>query len=125
MSFEFNLPLQTLRESFVLATSRYVDERAATSRECVAVPPKSDSQALRHEQREPLLAAAGAARSPFRFAAPKRRTVSLAASSVYSLGLNVTPAKALKRRIGLISFMPSSRLKTGGSGRAACISDRT
>lgn len=27
MSFEFNLPLQTLRESFVLATSRYLDER--------------------------------------------------------------------------------------------------
>jgi len=111
MSFEFNLPLQTLRESFVLATSRYVDERAATSMERVAVPPKSDSQALRHEQREPLLAAAGAARSPLRrIAAPKRRTVSLAASSVYTLGLNVTPAKALKRRIGLMSFTPSSKL---------------
>ncbi len=26
MSFEFSLPLQALRESFVLATSRYVDE---------------------------------------------------------------------------------------------------
>jgi len=43
MSFEFNLPLQALRESFVLATSCYVDERAATSRERVAVPPESDS----------------------------------------------------------------------------------
>jgi hypothetical protein len=71
----------------------------------VVFPPKSDSQALRHEQREPLLAAAGAARSPLRrIAAPKRRTVSLAASSVYTLGLNVTPAKALKRRIGLMSL---------------------
>jgi hypothetical protein len=36
MSFEFNLPLQALRESFVRATSRYVDERAARSRERVA-----------------------------------------------------------------------------------------
>jgi hypothetical protein len=32
MSFEFNLPLQALRESFVRATSRYIDERAARSR---------------------------------------------------------------------------------------------
>ncbi len=46
MSFEFNLPLQALRESFVLATSRYVDERPATSRERVAVPPKRDSYSL-------------------------------------------------------------------------------
>jgi len=32
----------------------------------VTFPPESDSQALRREQREPLLAAAGAARSPLR-----------------------------------------------------------
>ena len=47
-------------------TSCYVDERAATSSERVAVPPKRDSYAPRHEQSELLLAAAGALRSPLR-----------------------------------------------------------
>jgi hypothetical protein len=45
MSFEFDVPLQTVRESFVLATSCYIDERAATSRERVAVPPEGDIRA--------------------------------------------------------------------------------
>ena len=43
MSFEFDVPLQTVRESFVLATSRYVDEHAATSRERAAIPPNCDN----------------------------------------------------------------------------------
>ncbi len=42
--FEFNLPLQALGESFVRATSRYVDERAARSRERVAFPPQGDAE---------------------------------------------------------------------------------
>jgi hypothetical protein len=67
----------------------------------LAFPPKCDSYALRPEQSELLFAAAGAARSPLRqIAAPKRRTVLLAASSVYILGLKVSPAKVLKRRFG-------------------------
>ena len=46
MRFEFNLPLQALRKSFMRATSRYVDEPAAISGRRVAFPPKRDSCAL-------------------------------------------------------------------------------
>jgi hypothetical protein len=56
MSFEFNLPLQTLRESFVLATSCYVDERAATSRETC----RSSAKTRHYREHDDDLEACGA-----------------------------------------------------------------
>ena len=104
------LPNVSLAWTSTHANARYWDNRRPGEPEArnasdadsvpavVAVPPKCDSHAFRHEQRELIACRGRRCAQPVASKSRRgRRTVWLAASSVYTLGLNVTPAKALKR----------------------------